>query len=650
VTGDVARYLTKRVLATLPESERELLIQISFLDEFSGELVEAVTGLPDCWQALEELERSSLLIAGAARRGTLYRCHNLLREVMFAQLRRRGRKELVRLELAAAHWYRQAGDFTLAVRHAAAAEAFDLAARFVEESGAILYGIRYGAPALAALLQMVPPAVTGRYPRLMLAEVFLLAKDSRLNAAADLLHSVKLRVDAAKAERERTLERSLLRDLTIAEMTFVIYGGIDIGQIRFDLLEEEVASAAPENHWMRGLLNNVLCVAQYRRSEFAASLASAEASLYYYGLVRSSNGIGHMNVHLGIIASEAADPAGALGHYRQARAAFEGGLYSDLAGCAIAEAMEAEALYERGEFDESRQLCAAALAVAEGAETHYELMVAGYRTLSALVAVERGPQEAVRSLDMPLAFVRRRGFLQVERFLLLRRTELALMAGEATAPAFKEPEAAARMAGKSYALPVPGWREADLELRVEARLALNLGDGAEAVGMLTAHATTLERGGRIRSRVQTLTLLALAHAQEGLATEALKRLKEAVGLALHGRLVSPFVEAGRGLLPLLAQLLTGQGLCAADPAEVEFLNRIIKLSTRVNGAASGLFSERERDIVRLLIQGTNNKLIARALGISPDTVRFHLKHIYEKFGVSDRRVVAELAREHGLVA
>jgi DNA-binding CsgD family transcriptional regulator len=51
----------------------------------------------------------------------------------------------------------------------------------------------------------------------------------------------------------------------------------------------------------------------------------------------------------------------------------------------------------------------------------------------------------------------------------------------------------------------------------------------------------------------------------------------------------------------------------------------------------------------LLVAGTNNKLIARSLRISPDTVRFHLKKIYEKFGVSDRRLVADLARERGLL-
>jgi len=42
-------------------------------------------------------------------------------------------------------------------------------------------------------------------------------------------------------------------------------------------------------------------------------------------------------------------------------------------------------------------------------------------------------------------------------------------------------------------------------------------------------------------------------------------------------------------------------------------------------------SNREWEVVELLLQGKSNKLIAGALGISVRTVEFHLKNIYTKF-------------------
>jgi DNA-binding CsgD family transcriptional regulator len=48
------------------------------------------------------------------------------------------------------------------------------------------------------------------------------------------------------------------------------------------------------------------------------------------------------------------------------------------------------------------------------------------------------------------------------------------------------------------------------------------------------------------------------------------------------------------------------------------------------------FSEREKDVVGLLLQGKGNKQIALELGISNRTVEFHLSNIYAKLGVSTR--------------
>jgi len=42
-------------------------------------------------------------------------------------------------------------------------------------------------------------------------------------------------------------------------------------------------------------------------------------------------------------------------------------------------------------------------------------------------------------------------------------------------------------------------------------------------------------------------------------------------------------------------------------------------------------SNREENVVRLLLQGKSNKLIASALRISESTVEFHLKNIYARY-------------------
>jgi DNA-binding CsgD family transcriptional regulator len=48
------------------------------------------------------------------------------------------------------------------------------------------------------------------------------------------------------------------------------------------------------------------------------------------------------------------------------------------------------------------------------------------------------------------------------------------------------------------------------------------------------------------------------------------------------------------------------------------------------------FSKREKEVMKLLLQGKSNKQIALSLGIAQSTVEYHLKNVYKKLQVSSR--------------
>jgi LuxR family maltose regulon positive regulatory protein len=60
-------------------------------------------------------------------------------------------------------------------------------------------------------------------------------------------------------------------------------------------------------------------------------------------------------------------------------------------------------------------------------------------------------------------------------------------------------------------------------------------------------------------------------------------------------------------------------------------------------------SKRERDIVTMIGQGFSNKLIARTLQISPETVKSHVKRIFAKLSVSTRSAAVCRAGSLGLL-
>ena len=60
-------------------------------------------------------------------------------------------------------------------------------------------------------------------------------------------------------------------------------------------------------------------------------------------------------------------------------------------------------------------------------------------------------------------------------------------------------------------------------------------------------------------------------------------------------------------------------------------------------------TEREMEVLELLSQGLSNKLIARELGISEHTVKFHVSSLYTKLGAASRTEAVHRGARLGLV-
>lgn len=60
-------------------------------------------------------------------------------------------------------------------------------------------------------------------------------------------------------------------------------------------------------------------------------------------------------------------------------------------------------------------------------------------------------------------------------------------------------------------------------------------------------------------------------------------------------------------------------------------------------------SDREVEVLRLICRGHSKKEVGRALGISPNTADHHVRHIYDKLGVSTRAGAAVFALQHDLL-
>ena len=187
VTEDSALtgYLTEEVLNTQPPEVRDVLLSTSILEDISAEAAGELAGDDRAGRILLAVARANAFVQpiGPGR----YRYHTLFAEVLRLKLRCEQPDRMAPLHRRAARWYARNGQLTDAVRHAARAGDWPLAASIVIDELAIGEIIEpRGGRSLAGEFAGLPPgrAWTGPQPHLVSAAVALSAGQQDASTAA----------------------------------------------------------------------------------------------------------------------------------------------------------------------------------------------------------------------------------------------------------------------------------------------------------------------------------------------------------------------------------------------------------------------------------------------------------------------------------
>jgi LuxR family maltose regulon positive regulatory protein len=129
----VAEYLLAEVLERQPEPVRRMLLRTSVLEWVNGELADLLAGGSGWERVLQRLEQAGAFVASLDARRSRFRYHQLFADLLQLELRGSASSELPGLHAAAAAWFAEHGYPVEAVRHAQAAEDWSLAARLLSD-------------------------------------------------------------------------------------------------------------------------------------------------------------------------------------------------------------------------------------------------------------------------------------------------------------------------------------------------------------------------------------------------------------------------------------------------------------------------------------------------------------------------------------
>jgi len=626
-TADIRRYFIDTAIDCQIDEAKHLLVCLAHLDVIHPDLCETVLDIKDVKETLLRLVDETPLLLRAEGSDWM-RLHPLAREVLGERLAHMPLAERRTLSRGATAWYTQHNLNEEAARHAFFAGDIDAAISLVERTTHDMTVLGRSA-AVLAWYQRLSSSDVAEHPGFWAPVAWALAMSDR-NAEAQPL------IDRIVAQP--SLSTALRFQADLIEATAAGFAD----RIELEARIRERWTQPPEDArpgdvivWMNGH-----AFAEVFRGEpdQARLQLSRIADLEHGdGYSPVSSGFGDYGTGLSYLwesryglAQETLRPALARAEHRMGR--------HNPVTCMLA-ALLADASCEGGKEEEPRAVLAGRLDVL----VHYGMpdsLISAYLTLARLADLEGRQDQSIDFLDSLCAIGQARA---MPRLQVAAKSELIRLHAK-----HGRTETAQRLSAQLDALirdnrgnwPPVLLPWLDLHADLSRAHALLASDGS-ATQPLALHAA--ESAGRLAralkrdgAAVEADFLRARALYRQG-ASEARTVRSEAVSLAEANGMVRLLREQG-------ALGGTGNGSPVNSPLAA---NRPV-IATPQNGGG-GLLTEKEREILVLLSRNLSNKEIALALTISEQTVKWHMKNLFNKLNAGARKHAVARARLLGLI-
>ena len=618
---DLRGYFSEHFLHGVPQAQQDFLIEASILDRIGPESADFVRDRTDSRLLLNQMEDLRGFVARQKPGRGRYRLHPLLREFLRHHLKLHHPVRYSALHRRAAAWAARNGQVIRAMKHALEAGDKEAAAEIIESAGGIARWDREGMMRLRAAHSLLPDDIVMQRPRLLLIRALVLLKDGRLTEAGRIIEQVRERSAASSDAR-------LKYEIAMLAYTMSFYEGSDPAAHIADL-KRFLASAHSQVEAERPFLYTTLCVSalQYGRLDEAREAALA-------GIAAGNSFVNaYFHLHLGAVSLAQADVREAMAQYRKGMAIIRRDFKEDKDMHLVADMLMAEWHFERNDLNRASSLLGEASERLVHGEAWHEIYAAGYTTSSAIAYELGGWEEAAKETEGALAYVQREGLKRTRNLIVANRCGYLSRSGE-TARA----RALVQEGGLSldeYKAPADGnivIRERFGVVPSLCRLLIAEKRYKKAADELSAFIAMEEEIGHQRAALKYSLLLALAQYLSRKRRRAFATLNEVLGAVRR----QGFVRLVLDEAPFIAELLRAYAK-SRNATESDHAAHLLHLLDK--GAANPQttkLSKRERQVLEELSKGLPDKIIARSLGVTEHTVRFHLKNIFRKLGVKNR--------------
>ncbi|ABS62769.1 regulatory protein LuxR [Parvibaculum lavamentivorans DS-1] len=658
VTPDLIDFLATDVFENLSGDIQRALLDACMPERICPELLESISGRPDGEGSLGEIEHLGLFLTPVDMDHRWFRFHTVFRQVLLTRLRR----ELSEAEILARHrkiaeWYAAHGFSEEAILHyieatdqeAAAALLNAIIGRLVNEERLDLI-VRY--------TDRLSPDVIQNYEHILNAAIVAYGFRREFIKANRIIALRRAALERENASKEAWGVHHYTRIFTTAAQDQVVEIG-RTAQLALDHLAD-----APGLEYAVAL--NARAYWLYLNSKFEEAREALAQARALHDEAHNLFGLSYCEwIYANVLSTQGRNEE-ALKSLKQAQIHNDEGATASVTAGSVIAACLAETLYEKNCIAEAEMLLHDHLLLLEQ-QAIVEPLALAFLTMARVAMLRGEEREAEEVLDRMMYLGHR---YNLRRLVIYAKAELvrqATLAGDLD-------KARTRFAsmgqgendGEDDLVYFAG--ETEAQTITEARLLILAGRHADARALLQPAARKARSQRRMRRFLKLNLLLAISLNVEGQVNSARRALIEALQVGAPDQFIRLILDEGPQALRLLHEARAALPKFPDLPQKDSVSAYLDRLLSEAGEFAPALMpdaghdenddisphlleelTDREREILRLVSNGFSNKALADRLSLSTNTVKWHLRNIFEKLQIGNRMQAVSVARHFGLI-
>jgi LuxR family maltose regulon positive regulatory protein len=626
----VLDFLAEEILSKQTAPLQEFMLKSSVVDRFNAELATAVTGMEESFSLIQLLEKRGLFISPIDEANQWYRYHPFFVEFLQHQLNLRyPRSDIDELHMNAYHWWLNNNTLQDALQHVLLSQNVDLMVETLETHGWTLFQQGH-MTLIERTLAILPANIIAEHYKLALLKAWVSTTQADTGALQQALSQVEQQLPSKVEDKKWRCVSAEIYALK-AQMCAAAEDIPSAKRYAKQALKDASNGGSNANAVALSVLGEVH-VCEGRLAKALASFQKAEK------IARESHSIQALLWAMAQQADILFYQGDLIESYQHQTTLFQVASEHFLSQIPVMEFIHrrrAELCLEWYQLHEAKQHCDSGLKVIEPLESHCKLPI---NAINALISIHQEHFDTAQQyLDLN-SRIMKETTCHTDWISLAMHAQLLYWHKQDNISAIRNWLTQQTL-------------DANIENHFEQKRGLNIalamlyvGYSQPALGVLHHILQLAQKKGHrfceLKAQIySTWALFALGKKQ--LAAQA---LQTALNLAEPMRIVTSFMIVPEPVTKFYHQVFQSGDLSSVESRHLMRVLELTKRRHQTNKAQVSLpeaistlaLTAKEWEVLQLIGQSQSNEAIAEQMHIAISTVRSHIKHIYQKLGITSR--------------